>query len=432
MFNAIQLFYKRKTTVNAPKKLYAQTIFVVNHASAFMDPWVIAELQRPIVFFLTRGDVFKPLIKPFAWSAHMIPIFRTKENGADSSKKNEVVFKEVYRLLRKRKSILIFGEGYTDDIFIRSLKPIKKGPARIAFGAMETTNWEMDLKIQCSGINYADPNEFRSEVLVANSEPILVKNYQKDYIENPSLAINELTKEISSKLQDQLTYLENADLTPFHNQIQSLTKKGIAHQNSDTRVALKTRWEYSKKLATFLNKHYNENEEDWKNLKQSHQNYSDLLVKEDMKDNWIKKYNDTNSVHDWYSIPLLIIGLPLFLLGTIQHILPYLFVKKFTEKTFKRAVFWSGIKMLLGYVVFALFAIALVFTINHYLALDIKKWILWLYIIFISPIMGVIAYQYVLLIRNTFNRFNLNPSQLENLRVIRNKVVNLTNEKIKL
>ena len=263
----MRLFFKGKKTVNPQKKMNAQTIFVVNHASAFMDPWIVAELQNPVLFFLTRGDIFKSWLKPITWAAHMIPIYRTKENGADSAEKNEIIFQEVYRLLKKKKSIMIFGEGYTDDVFIRSLKSIKKGPARIGFGAIASTNWEADIKIQCIGINYADPNEFRSEVLVSNSEIIHLKDYKEAYLENASKTINELTKRITKLLQDQLTYLENANLTPFHNQIQSITKKGIAHRNIDQTISLEKRWRYSQKLAQYINSNFEAENPEWNELK---------------------------------------------------------------------------------------------------------------------------------------------------------------------
>ena len=44
------VFFRKKNNINSRKKFYDQSINVVNHASAFMDPWVIAQTQNPIVF----------------------------------------------------------------------------------------------------------------------------------------------------------------------------------------------------------------------------------------------------------------------------------------------------------------------------------------------------------------------------------------------
>lgn len=429
IYYSVNLFFKGKKIVNAPKKLNAQTIFVVNHASAFMDPWVIAELQRPILFFLTRGDIFKTWLKPLTWASHMIPIYRTKENGADSAQKNEVVFKEVHNLLERKKSILIFGEGYTDDLFIRSLKPLKKGAARIGFGAMVASDWKNDIKIQCSGINYADPNEFRSEVLISNSKTIRLLDYKDEYLENPSKTISNLTKEITKGLQEQLTYLENAKLTPLHNKIQSITKKGIAHRNSDNKIDLITRWKYSKSLANFMNSDYDANNEKWVELEKQLDNYFSELSTNKIEDNWVNdSINETPLIKglDWLK---LIVGLPFFILGAFHHIIPYLSVKNFIENTFKRKVFWSGIKMLLGYLILSLFSMAFVIIINNYFKI-LPNWIVWPYIILVVPFLGVLAYEYYRLLKNTIIKLAISKNKLESLKMSRIKIVNLIETKI--
>ena len=63
----LSVFFRKIEKVNPRKKYRDQSINVVNHASAFMDPWIIAQRQNPIVFFMTRGDIFKPALKLHIW-----------------------------------------------------------------------------------------------------------------------------------------------------------------------------------------------------------------------------------------------------------------------------------------------------------------------------------------------------------------------------
>ncbi len=427
IFYGINLFFKKKKTINAPKTFNAQTIFVVNHASAFLDPWVIAELQRPILFFLARGDIFKKWLHPITWAAHMIPIFRTKENGADSAEKNEVIFQEVYSLLKRKKSIMIFGEGYTDDIFIRSLKPIKKGPARMGFGAMESSNWEQDIKIQSIGINYADPNEFRSDVLVANAVPIHLKDFKEEYKENPSKAILSITKKITEDLQNQLTYLEDKKLTDLHNHIQSITKKGIAHLQSDRSIDLEKRWKYSQNLAKAINKDYTTDNKKWQTLKDNLNLYFTDLKKNKIKDQWVLDYSSGKKPLIFGRLLLLVLSLPLFLAGAFHHLIPYLVSKRFIERTFKRRVFWSGIKLILGYFILAIFNIALCFTINGYFNI-MHYGFVWLYIILVVPFLGLFAYWYADFLKDTINRSKLNSTDYKIWQERRNECTNLIEE----
>ena len=428
---SIFLFFKKKKIVNAPRSFYAQTIFVVNHSSAFLDPWVIAQQQNPILFFLTRGDIFKKWLLPFTWATHLIPIFRTREDGADSSKKNEGTFKEVNRLLKKKKSILIFGEGYTDDVFIRSLKSLKKGPARIGFGAMESSNWEDDIKIQCSGINYADPNEFRSEVLIANSEVIHLKDYKDQYIENPSKAINDLTKEITDLLRAQLTYLEDAKLTDFHNQIQAITKQGIAHENNNKQVTLEKRWRYSQKLATYINQNYSEENTGWQNLKTNLSNYFNQIKTENIKDNWILNFGENKSSNLILRWLIISISAPIFLLGAFHFAIPYKLTKNFIEKTFKRRVFWSGIKMMMGYLTLALFNIILCFVLNSIFNIT-ENYIIWLYIIFITPFIGLFSYWYLTYFKDTISLSKISDQTYKKCLKTRENCVELIKNQITL
>ena len=430
IFYGINLFFKKKKTINAQKVFNAQTLFVVNHASAFLDPWVVAELQKPVLFFLTRGDIFKKWLHPITWAAHMIPIFRTKENGADSAEKNELTFREVYQLLKRKKSIMIFGEGYTDDVFIRSLKPIKKGPARIGFGAMNSTNWESDIKIQCIGINYADPNEFRSDVLVANADPIHLQDYKELYHENPSKAILEVTKKITEDLRNQLTYLKDGKLTDLHNHIQSITKKGIAHGESDQSIDIEKRWRYSQDLAIQINDQYDAENVEWKNLKETLSNYFEQLKKENIKDQWILNYSKDQKPGILWRFLGVLIGLPVFILGAIHHLIPYLGTKRFIEKTFKRRVFWSGIKLILGYFVLAVYNIILCLLINAYF--DIAHvGIVWLYIIFIVPFLGLFAYSYANFFKDTIRLTKITQGDYKKWLEKRNECVVLMETTIK-
>jgi hypothetical protein len=105
------LFYRKSRTLNAQKKFNAQTIFVSNHPSAFIDPLVAGNFQIPVIYFVTRGDIFKFWLRPITWASHMVPIFRMAEDGADSHLKNKESFRYLRKVLLRKKSLILFGEG---------------------------------------------------------------------------------------------------------------------------------------------------------------------------------------------------------------------------------------------------------------------------------------------------------------------------------
>ena len=57
---------------------------------------------------------------------------------------------------------------------------------------------------------------------------------------------------------------------------------------------------------------------------------------------------------------------PLALVGIIHGLLPYLLVKKFAEKTFRRKVFWGSVKMMLGKLVGTIYNIPIIIVVTHY------------------------------------------------------------------
>lgn len=345
-------FFRRRKLVNAPKKFKAQTIFVSNHPSAFLDPPMIATLHRPIVFFMTRSDVFKAWLKPVTWASHMVPIYRAAQDGDGTYEKNQQIFAGIRKVLKQKKSLIMFGEGYTDDVFIRSLKPMKKGPPRIGFGAMDATDWKEDIKIQAVGVNYSDPGKFRSHVLISYGDPIHLSEYKELYDENPNKATLQLMRRIGNEIKENITYIEDKKKADFLEHILILTRKGNNYRYFDSQYSLKERVDFSKAVANKINSEYTEGEVNWENLEKNTNNYFKDLESKNIDEDFVHTYSKSGSkglVLKWL---YLLLTFPLFVLGTVHTAVPYLIVKTMIEKMFKRRVFWSGVKLMLG----ALFA----------------------------------------------------------------------------
>lgn len=394
---SLRLYYPKQRVVNNPRKHFGRTIYVSNHSASFMDPLIVGSLLRPIVFFMTRSDVFTKALKPILWMAHMLPIYR-QHDGEDTKSKNDETFKKCTQILKGNRNLLIFGEGFTDDVFIRRLKPVKKGAARIAFGSLEAMNWEKEVSIAAVGINYGDPNYLGGSVLVSTSNPICLNDYKAEYLANPSRVVNEITKRIELDLQAQITHVENVDWVFFHEHVSRLQRNGMHPEDPIRKISLLQKWKNSKALAAWMNaQKLNENQE-LVALKSELDAFFKKTKKLKIKDSYLRKIEENES----NLLPLisLILLFPLMLLGAIHCYLPYKVTKSFTEKSFKRAVFWSSVKMMLGAVAFGIFNIPLVLLLNYFVFIpffyDLKTinlFIPWVYY-FTIPIFGFIAYRW--------------------------------------
>lgn len=383
-----RLYFPRIKKINAPKRFFGRTIYVSNHASSFFDPILIGVLQRPIVFFMTRSDVFKPALQPILWASHMLPIYR-EHDGEDTKGKNEEVFKKCNRILAFGRNLLLFGEGFTDDVFVRRLKPVKKGAVRIGFGALEATNWEKKIYMAAIGLNYSDPNHFGGDLLISNSDRFCLNDYKELYQENHAKAIVEVTKRIEKLMQEQITHVANKDWTHFHEQVCRLRRNGMNAVDTDKSIPLKQRWENSRKLALWLNAQDLTENQDLLTLKEDLDAYFRLQKKLHVEERYIHELASQGKISATKDLLYLILTAILLPLGLFHFFLPYLGVKKFVEKSFKRKVFWGSVKVILGSAIIALWNVPLVYLMNRFLIHN--GWIALAYYLLL-PIAGCLTY----------------------------------------
>lgn len=384
------VYYPRFKNVNIPTKRFSRTIFMSNHAASFMDPLAVVGSQPPIMFFMTRSDIFKPFLKPILWASHMLPIYR-KHDGEDTKKKNEEVFKKCARILKNGRGLIVFSEGFTDNVFIRRLKPVKKGAVRIGFTALEEINWKKKIYLQAVGANYSDPNKLGSDCLISNGESICLNDYKELYESDPSKTILELTIRMEKEMRDQITDVRNEKMAPFHENIMRITRKGMNATDSDFRIPLLERWKYSKSLANWFNAQKIEENTDLMDLKSRLENYFILQEKEGVEETplYTVVSNQRHKIKDYLFLALLS---PIMILGMVHCYLPYKFIKNFVEKSFKRKVFWGSVKMLLGFVAIALFNVPITMLFTN--AFGWSTVVGMFYFVTVLPLAGVITYKW--------------------------------------
>lgn len=389
---SLRIYYPRNKVIGSPKELFGRTIYVSNHAASFMDPLIVASLRFPIVFFMTRSDVFTPVTKPILWAAHMFPIYRQHDGGATKDL-NEKVFDDCARVLKNGRNLLIFGEGFTDDVFIRRLKPIKKGAVRMGFVALESIDWKKDIYISAVGVNYSDPNEMRSDVLISTAPKIKLNDYKEQFKENPNKVINELTKQVEKELKEQLTHVEDPLMAPFHENIMKITRKGMNARCSDTKIPLEKRWKYSQKLANWMNEEVTPENKPLMQLKEELDGYFKLEKKLTVDEKYFYQYRTNPSLaKEWL---FLLTMWPFMLLGMIHCGPWYILIKRFVEKSFRRKVFHGSVKLLLGMLSIGLINIPIVIGL-HYLCRGIEGYQWWMALIYylLIGVFGLAAYMW--------------------------------------
>lgn len=189
------------------------TILVSNHQNGMMDPVMLCLVHHKQLHFLTRADVFKkPLAGKFFRAINMMPVYRERDNVEDIAERNEEIFNECSDRLAGGNTVALFPEGTHGNV--KHLRPAKKGAARLAFGAIQRHDCLSELVILPAGMDYTDFIDYRSQLSVRYGKVILVRDYLTLYQENPSKAINDLTRDLNTALQDAVVHYVPSELYP--------------------------------------------------------------------------------------------------------------------------------------------------------------------------------------------------------------------------
>lgn len=226
IITGFKFFFKRWQVANCPQMNRKEAvIYVANHQNAFMDALSIIMAQRRHPIFLTRANIFASKVARFALrSYNMIPVYR-KRDGVDTVAMNEKVMAECRAILIDgRQPIAIFVEG--NHKMKRSLRPLKKGAARIALQTLDEVDFNMPLKIIPVGVNYYRHSRFRGDIFVNWGDPIQAKDYKDLYEENPNKAYAELTDDIYKSLDSLMINIKD------ENNYAEIEKAWIAERRS--------------------------------------------------------------------------------------------------------------------------------------------------------------------------------------------------------
>lgn len=334
----------------------------VTHPNSFLDPVIYADSMKPVMHFLARGDVFKKGIVEwfFVRGLNMIPIYRQNETQ-NSGTKNQSVFRWVYRLLKERANIVIFSEGHC--VPEKRVRPMKKGTATMAFGAMEEYGPELDVQVVPVAINYPDHNQRYQQVTMIHGKSIPVIDYWDLYQEKPARAIKKLSDDIRQALQKIMIVIEQPEAELLANTVLEIARND--HHEGSLRWL--RRWKpksYTAELGTSrkINTLYREDTDGFAKWEKKAKQYNSLLASLGLRDEGLAQGQMLNL---WEQLALWL-GWPLALIGQLFTLFPRqlgaaIVKKKKLKGTQWFLSFWFGIEWI-TFMLLYLTAIILIFT----------------------------------------------------------------------
>ncbi len=212
----VLLYHYRHIEVSGLEHLPASgpVLLAMNHPTAFIEPCVLACFQPRSLHFLARGNLFHSAWSRFLLGAlHILPVFRLKDAGYGRLKDNYETFENCYAALEAGKALMIMAEG--SCVHEKKLRPLRKGTAKIALGALSKSTSLQDIPIVPVGANFSHPDRSRSTVLLRFGPAIRTADFLGAYQAHENRGVSQLTEAIRAALSPlvlQLPDLEQADV----------------------------------------------------------------------------------------------------------------------------------------------------------------------------------------------------------------------------
>lgn len=202
-------FYFRKILIEGKENLPQNepVLILPNHQNSLVDAILPTCKVDGQMHYLVRADVFKnKYADKFLRSLNLMPVYR-KRDGISELSKNEIIFNECVKLLENKERIIIFPEA--GQVMARSLRSLSKGFTRIAFKAMEKSDFKTEVWLVPLGISYESYFCFHSVVRIRFGKAVALSEYVDLYKENPQRAAIKLTNEIYQKIKPLMVHFDS-------------------------------------------------------------------------------------------------------------------------------------------------------------------------------------------------------------------------------
>ncbi|HMG16757.1 MAG TPA: 1-acyl-sn-glycerol-3-phosphate acyltransferase [Saprospiraceae bacterium] len=390
-------------------------ILLSNHPNGMIDPLDTALRSNRLVHFLAKAELFSnPFLRWFFNTFYCIPIERPDfSNGKVVDNKDN--FDRCNQFLQEGGALFIAPEG--TSLLVRRILDLKTGAARIALQAEATMDFNMGIKIIPAGITYVNQGEFRSGHYICASEAITITQFKELYNTDPRKAVFELTALMKARLADLVIILENDDDIPLFEKLMRLLNKDIKSKPKEFFLKGK---ELAQRLNVFNTNQAVKISQIEKELNEIESISGKAGFKTDELENVLTRWSRKEwTVH----IVLFLLGLPFFLYGLVNHIIPNIIPWGIEKLARLHVIYRSTIKMLCGLVSYLVFY-SLQILVVWYLSMDL--YILLIYVISLV-LSGLCFYPYLKWAKSLICHWKAVFIPLSVNKELKNKILTLKN-----
>jgi 1-acyl-sn-glycerol-3-phosphate acyltransferase len=407
-----RIFYSNLKKVPLDKPL----LFAGNHQNSFMDGVLVGSYLPQPIHFLMRADMFKNGAARFALhQLNVSPVYRFEE-GLENVHKNLETFQGIYSILKKNGNYVVFSEGIC--VQQKRLQKLRKGTARMAFGAAE--EYGLDVHIVPVGINYTYPSKFRKEVLINFHKPFSIKELEELHKISPAKALLAFNQKVEEGLQEEVIIVDNPDNDWIVEQLLIMGRNNYVLPFFKWRFDSDDRRLLEKDIADKINLIDKTSKPSLESITAKTKKYTDLLSEHKLKDENLARKLDYGFIR-YISVFL---GFPVFLAGYISNLIPFLVPKIVCNTLIKDLRFYSSVYIGLGTVLYLIY-----FPVILIIAGLAGGWI-WFLAGLLVPLTGYLVLFYQEVVAERYQTFCFwltklrNPILISELSTLRKEIIN--------
>ena len=346
-----RIFYSNLKKVPLEKPL----LLAGNHQNSFMDGMLVGAYLTQPINFLMRADMFRNPVARFSLQElNVSPVYRLEE-GLENVHKNLDTFKYIYNILKKNGNYVVFAEGIC--VQEKRLQKLRKGTARMAFGAEEA--FGLDVNIVPVGVNYTYPAKFRSEVLINFDNAFSIKDLKDIYDAHPAKALLAFNQKVEEGLLRQVIIVENRANDWIAEQLLVMGRNNMIHPFFKWRFDSEDRLLMEKGICDRINHLSDKAPDSLEALKGKVSAYEKLLSKNKLKDSNIARELDFGFLR--YLAVLL--GWPLFIAGYLLNLILYTVPRIICKTLIRDLRFYTSVYTGIGTVIYLIyFPLVLIFA----------------------------------------------------------------------
>ena len=334
---SINAYFKRIDVIGAGNLELDGVIYVCNHPSALFDPIVTASRAKKSIYFLAGAEWFGSRFQEWIFKneMNMIPVYRPwlAKDKKQAEASNDEMFRACYESLAEGKRVIIFPEA--SSVTVPWVREIKTGAVRIMLGAEEFLKGEKEIRIVPIGLNYTNSHRFQTSVVMNVGEPVDFSDlHDREWVDEKEKVV-EMTARVRQCMADLLYYPDNLEKFEFIKDVKKLMlgvlRSEIGVAEGDAAEGFRIR----KQIVNEINEISSNKPDAVKLVATELRSYIETF-----EATGFRQYNPFEEPVALAILKIigLFISLPLFIIGALYNLIPFLIAKGVYKRFFRGKV----------------------------------------------------------------------------------------------